>query len=395
MGIGGLKKFIRENYPDAIKYTYITEFSGEKIAIDISSYFYKYKTIFGDDWFNPFVSLICALKKFDVHAVFIFDGTPPPEKNREKEKRRKAKTDLEDNVMNLSVELDIYKSTQTPTPLLTETMEKIMKSNQKVTKVNRLLHAGKKKDTNDNYIDVEAIEDYIKKKEKQIVNISKEEIDDIKKMLTLFGVPYIQAPGEAEALASYLSSKGKVRAVLTEDTDILTYGTEVFLSDFNISSGSCETILLSDVLESMEYTMDEFRDFCIMCGTDYNDNIPNYACKKVFKIINDHRSIDVFIEKEEKKKNPLDYKVLNHKRSRELFQTYGELKVSEEGKEYNPTYWETNVNFDDLYDFLVQKKCRFSPNSIESLWKSADIVFDDDEEDAIKDSKEEVNEVVG
>lgn len=43
-------------------------------------------------------------------------------------------------------------------------------------------------------------------------------------MLSLMGVPVIQAPGEAEAQASYMCKKGKVDAVCTEDTDCLVFG---------------------------------------------------------------------------------------------------------------------------------------------------------------------------
>ena len=374
MGIKNLKKFLRENFPDTIKHIHITDFIQEKIAVDISSFIYKYKAVSGDDgWLNFFPSLICAMKRFNIHAVFIFDGVPPPEKDKEREKRKEAKNKLEDTVMNISVELDIYKNTQQATPLLLETMEKIKKSNEKTAKVSRLLHAGKKKDYN--YIDVDAIEEFIGKKEKQIVNITKDDIDDIKKMLSLFGVPFIQAPGEAEALGAYLVSKEKVKAILTEDTDVLAYGTKIFISDFNTSTGECDVIYLDEVLEALEYTFQEFRDFCIMCGTDYNDNIPGYASGKVFKFINKYRSIEEFIKAEDEKKKPLDYKVLNHVRSRELFETFGELK---NGEQFNPTYWETIINFEALYSFLQSKRCRFSAANIEEYWKEPEFIFEDE-----------------
>lgn len=380
MGIKNLKKFLRENYPQTIKSIHITDFSNEKIAVDISAYIYKYKAVFGDDgWLNCFPGLICALKKFNVHAVFIFDGKPPPEKDNEREKRRKVRDDLEDNVMNLSIELDIYKDTQNVTPLLVDVMEKIAKNNKNTSKVKRMLHAGKDKNTTtmtENHIDINAIEEYIKKKEKQIVNISNEDISDIKKMLELFGVPYIQAQGEAEALGAYLCVNDKVKAVLTEDTDVLVYGTSTFISDFDTSSGNCEVIYLADVLESLDYTLLEFLDFCIMCGTDYNKNIPKYASGKVFKIINTHRNIDVFIEEEDKKKNPLDYKILNHLRGRELFLTFGNLDTN---SICLPKYWETNIDFDVLYDFLKMKNCRFSASTITELWEPSELVFSEDE----------------
>lgn len=376
MGIKNLKKFLRENCPEVIKKAHITDFSNEKIGVDISSFIYKYKAVSGDEkWLQFFPGLICTMKMFNVHASFVFDGTPPKEKDREREKRKEAKENLQDNVVNLSVELDLYKETHNPTPILLETMEKIRKNNKKVEKVTRLLHAGKKEDPN--YIDVSAIEKFIEKKEKQIINISKGDIDDIKTMLTLFGVSFIQAPGEAEALCAYMSSKGKIKAVLTEDTDVLAYGVPIFLSNLS-PNGECDVIYLKDVLDALEYNFDQFRDFCIMCGTDYNDNIPGYACGKVFKFITTHESIENFIASENEKPKPLDYTILNHERSRELFTTFGELK---DGDKFNPCYWDNNIDFDKLYAFLRLKKCIFSTDYIEEYWKEIEIVFEEDEED--------------
>ena len=205
--------------------------------------------------------------------------------------------------MNLSLELELYKSSQKSTPFLVEIMDKINKSNTKTQKITKLLHAGKKEETCPEYIDIDAVEEYLKKKEKQIINFSKDDIIDLKKMLELFGVPYIQAPGEAEALGAYLSSVGKIKAVLTEDTDVLAYGTSIYISNLNSSTGYCDGIYLSEVLESFEFSQEEFLDFCIMCGTDYNDNIPGYAAGNVFKFITKYKCIENFIEEDKKERS--------------------------------------------------------------------------------------------
>lgn len=385
MGIKGLKKFIRETFPDLIKTVHISEFSNEKIAVDTSSYIYSYKAVFGDTWLNSFPNLIYTLKKWNIHGNFIFDGKAPKEKDKERAKRGEQKEKLEDNVMNLSLELDLYKSSHQSTPFLVEVMAKINKSNVKTQKITRMLHAGKTESDPD-YINIEAVEEYLKKKERQIINFSKDDIENLKKMLELFGVPYIQAPGEAEALGAYMSSIGKVKAVLTEDTDVLAYGTSIYLSDLNSSTGYCEAIYLSEVLEALKYSLDEFLDFCVMCGTDYNDNIPGYACKTVFKFINEHRNIETFIDADKKlrcskKKSEADYTILNHNRSRELFKTFGDLIVSDISRteSYNCTFWDNNIDFDVLYDFLRTKKCRYVPSTIEEYWKEPEIVFEEEE----------------
>jgi flap endonuclease-1 len=71
------------------------------------------------------------------------------------------------------------------------------------------------------------------KQQQRTTYISKKEREDVMHMLRLMGVPVIQAPGEAEAQCSYMSKKGKVDAVCTEDTDCLVFGATTMVRDVN------------------------------------------------------------------------------------------------------------------------------------------------------------------
>lgn len=425
MGIQDLKKFLRDKAKkdevEIIKRINISEFSGNKICVDLSTFIYKYKVIFGEDWLNPLVNLICTLKRHDIHAQFMKDGKAPPEKDPERQKRRDAKDNLDSTVFNLTMDLKIYKENGTVTPLLIDTMKKIIKSNKNVEKTSRLFKTKFKKDKleklqkertaedmlglekeNTEHIDILAIEEYISKKEGQIVNITPEEITRMESIFRHFGVPLTQAPGEAEALGSYKCRHGDCAAILTEDTDVLTYNAPIFLSNLDTSNGDCDVIYVEDVLEMLNFTHDEFIDFCIMCGCDYNPRIPRNGPAAAFKIITQFRSIDKFIEEEKKKDNPLDYKILNHVRSRELFKTYGNLVPIEKVncaktlKKYKSLYWETLISFDELFDFLRRSKCKCSFSNIEEYWKEADIVFEEELENSgsnletIVDTQEEL-----
>ena len=55
----------------------------------------------------------------------------------------------------------------------------------------------------------------------------------VKNMLKLFGVPYIVAPGEAEAECALLQKEGVVDAVLSEDVDTLMFGCTKLLRNWN------------------------------------------------------------------------------------------------------------------------------------------------------------------
>ena len=91
MGIKNLKKYIREKCSACMTTIHISDFSNEKISIDISSFIYKYKVVFRDKWISPFIKLLCCLKENKIHGIFIFDGKPPIEKKIEMEKRKQQK----------------------------------------------------------------------------------------------------------------------------------------------------------------------------------------------------------------------------------------------------------------------------------------------------------------
>lgn len=387
MGINNLKKLCKGEYKTSpikeslIHQENLSDFETKKAAIDFSSYIYKYKIVYGEEWLTSVQNFICILKKSNVHGTFIFDGKPPPEKDAECERRKEVTKNSEDKLFNLSVDLDIFKDTNVVSDLLKETMKKISTSDKKVGKIGSLLHG--KKSKSDNYIDIDAIEAFIKKKEDQIVKISKDDIDTIKKMIDLHGAKYIQAPGEAEALAAYLYSIGEVDIVITEDTDILAYGVEVFISGVNSMTGECDVIYLSEVLETTELKFEEFRDFCIMCGCDYGNNIVGVGTATALKNIQKYKNIESFISNSGADPSPLHYES-----SRELFKTYGRLI---ENKEYKGMYWENEIDFDRLFDFLTARKCRYSAKNIVSIWKIPEIIFEDFEEKE-NDKKEEIKE---
>jgi 5'-3' exonuclease len=356
MGIQNLKKFIRSKYKQNIGYINISKFRTEKIVIDVSSYLYKYKISLGDKWKSAFVNMFSCLKIHKVHGIFVFDGQAPIEKLKEQQRRKGEKEKIKVLVESLKNDVDKYLIDGTISDLLKSTNDKIYVDD----KVKNLM-VDNKKDT----IDVSEINEYINKRERQISPVLKQDFEDLKNLLTVFGIPYIQAEGEAEALCSYLCSVGKAKAVLSEDSDVLAYGTEYFMSGLDVSSGTCEFICLSELLKEMELNQKEFLDYCILCGTDFNDNIPSIGNVKAFDLIKQYRTIDSEIKN--KKGFSIDY--IN---VRSIFETFGRLVT----KEYSIRYWESNIDFDKISQYLKGNEMGYMFNNICEDWKQVEIIFE-------------------
>jgi flap endonuclease-1 len=127
---------------------------------------------------------------------------------------------------------------------------------------------------------------------------------------------------EAETTCSDLCKRGIVDAVLSEDTDVLAYSAPIFLTKIDTNLDTCVRLKHSQILEFLEMTELEFLDLCIMCGCDYNKNIPKIGPQNAYKYLQKYKSID-----EIGKNTVLDISVLNHIRTRELFTKYQEIDI--------------------------------------------------------------------
>jgi 5'-3' exonuclease len=151
---------------------------------------------------------------------------------------------------------------------------------------------------------IERIQDYIDKKENQLVIITEEDSNKIKDICNTFGVPYYQSENEAETMCCKMSKNinydKKPLGVISEDSDVLAYGSNILLCDLNISNGDCNIIYLPSVLKTMELNYQQFLEFCVLSGTDYNTNIPGIGSIKCYDLIKKYNNIKNIFDKEEK-----------------------------------------------------------------------------------------------
>ena len=307
MGIKGLKKLIKDICPEVFKSINISNFAHEKVGIDASLYMYKYKAVAGDRWLSSIFALLMSLKRNKVHPIVVLDGKAPPEKDEERKRRRSQTDKLEEKSQNLFEAIEEYKRDGTIQEILIECMKII--NNKKGASLLRPSSVNKD-------IDINALSLLQEQYENQIVRLTKEDVDLVKTLCDLLHIQWVQAPGEAEAFCCYKCVKGEFAAVLSEDSDIITYKCPVFLLNYNITSGDCLELHYEDVLEGLNLDEDEFLDLCIMCGTDYNSNIPSIGGKTSYKLIQVYGVIENIEDIEDKTD------ILKYKRGREIFNTY-------------------------------------------------------------------------
>lgn len=193
----------------------------------------------------------------------------------------------------------------------------------------------------------------ISKFERRTVKVTRQQNDEAKRLLKLMGIPYIEAPGEAEAQCAALAKAGKVFAAASEDMDTLTFGTPTLLRYLTAMESKGLPITEIDsktMLESLELSQQEFVDMCILIGCDYLDSIKGIGPRTAYDLITKHKTIEAVLEvlKEKSKyKVPEDW---NYEAARELFRNPDIVNPDEIELKWTPP------DIDGLVAFLVGEK---------------------------------------
>lgn len=98
---------------------------------------------------------------------------------------------------------------------------------------------------------------------RRLVRVTKQHNAEAKELLALMGVPYIDAPCEAEAQCAAMVKAGKVYASATEDMDALTFGTNILLRHLTFSEARkmpVQEFFYDKILSELEFTKEQVSD---------------------------------------------------------------------------------------------------------------------------------------
>lgn len=129
-------------------------------------------------------------------------------------------------------------------------------------------------------------------------------IEEAKVLLSLLGIPWVQAPSEGEAQAAFLARKGHVWAAGSKDYDSLLFGTPrlvrflaVASTEFMPSRGRSRTVPpevldLDENLHSLHLTREQLIDVAILVGTDFDEGVRGVGPKTAVKMIRESGSLE-------------------------------------------------------------------------------------------------------
>lgn len=107
-------------------------------------------------------------------------------------------------------------------------------------------------------------------------------------LLEFLGIPYVASPDESDPQCAALSAsnKSKVYGVISDDWDMLMFGSPYLIRKFSAKADKkFEIVTLKKVLDGLKLTHDQFIDVCILLGTDYNGTtkIKGLAGKRAYE----------------------------------------------------------------------------------------------------------------
>lgn len=253
MGVPELSKLIKRHVPNAIKKKTLNDYFGCKIAID--AYIILYQFLYAPKMSNPyynrnsddilnrlimgFFSRIIYMVKNGIQPVFVFDGKPPALKRKELDRRKSKRVKIQQNL-------------------------------------------DKQAGRNEN-------------KRRRLLTVTEKYREGVITLLRYMGIPYINAPSEAEAQCAALAIANKIDGVATEDMDALPFGTPILYRNMTYSKQRqqyIEEYNLNQILTGLNLTLNEFIDMCILMGCDYCTNIKGIGPATALALIRKHKTIE-------------------------------------------------------------------------------------------------------
>ncbi|XP_077014739.1 DNA excision repair protein ERCC-5 isoform X2 [Tamandua tetradactyla] len=106
-------------------------------------------------------------------------------------------------------------------------------------------------------------------------------------LLRLFGIPYIEAPMEAEAQCAILDLSDQTSGTITDDSDIWLFGARHVYKNFFNKNKFVEYYQYVDFHNQLGLDRNKLINLAYLLGSDYTEGIPTVGCVTAMEILNE------------------------------------------------------------------------------------------------------------
>ncbi len=249
----------------------LEELSGKKLAVDAYNTLFQFISIIRSYNGTPLMDekgrvtshlsglfyRTCSLLEKNITPIYVFDGRPSILKKKTIEERENMKIEAE-------------------------------KAFQKA------IEEGRKEDAS--------------KYAQRTSRLTRDMVGEVKKLLDLMGLPWVQAPSEGEAQCSYMTEIGVTDVTASQDFDCMLFGTPILARNIAISGRkkipnrnayieiTPEEYELKKNLEQLGINRKKLVWIGMLSGTDFNEGVMGIGAKKALKLVKKHDSFDEILK---------------------------------------------------------------------------------------------------
>lgn len=213
-------------------------------------------------------------------------------------------------------------------------------------------------------------------KAQQTSTLSRDMVEQSKRLVQAMGLPVVQAPAEGEAQAAHLAKTGRAHACGSQDFDALLFGAPILLRNLAVTDRrklpgrqawtdvSPERLELASVLGGLGLTHEQLVDVALLIGTDYNQGVPGIGPKTALKLIQENGTLEVLLERAEKQEGSAWAKVSSGRQGLGDYSTVRRLFLEPAVESTTRLEW-GRLNRGAIVEMLVSEH-QFSRDRVES-----------------------------
>lgn len=263
MGIKNLLRHMREKYGYSATIISLDDLANCTIAVDAPTFLYTLKG--HPAWKKHLEDVLKSFVSRGIRLIFVLEGKSPNEKSCTQQKRS---TTMEQS-KNKTIKFRALQTKMIKGEELAEEDRRFWTSCNNTKSVNFKTVP----------ITEKALSKIITQREKnENIRPTPEDWKYLSDVAKQYYTVY-QADGEAEQFCARLFHSKKCDYVWSTDSDTLAYGVECVIS--KITGNDVHVHNLKDILSKIDLTFEQFLKFCIGCGCDYNNTVPNMGPVKL------------------------------------------------------------------------------------------------------------------
>ena len=118
-------------------------------------------------------------------------------------------------------------------------------------------------------------------------------LEEAKALISALGLPFVQAPGEADAQAALICARGEVWAVASQDFDCLLFGTLRLVRGLAIKAQLIELYELERELARLGLKREQLIAVALLIGTDYHSGgVPGMGPARALALVRKQRELE-------------------------------------------------------------------------------------------------------